>query len=251
MSLLESLFNSEIKESTESPLVKYDRLKQKLRFRLGTDMKELKLLIRHFVQGAGYVSCNEEPYKKKDGGFALGGLYFNPDGTRTPRCVFCSARKELKQEIEEKAMREGRKPSMDEMKPHRDLYPRYIQLIGAAEVEVREGGKVVKPLENKAIAFKASDMFFDQLDQAYKTLYQLYENKGSITRHWLTMDGKGKIMMDDLVSKDEAKRAIEVDLDYFDKQTKSYDEGVKRLSEKAKAVAEATPIEEDPDELPY
>lgn len=232
MSTLFDLWNSEPVERLSNPKVQFDWKTETLRFRLGTDMTQLKLLVRHFVDGIGYVACNQKPVRRTGGGFDLVGS-----------CKFCIDKKAFKQQVEGAALKEGRKLTKEESDKVQKFNKRYINLIGKAEVEVRCKGEVVKPLEDKAIIFKASDMFFDHLNQNFKTLNSIYENKGTLKKHWFTMNGQGTIMIDDICSDEEMAKEVNVDLTYFDKQTKAYDVGLGLIEAKQEAEEEAEPYD--------
>lgn len=234
MSTLFDLWNSEPVERISNPKVQFDWKTETLRFRLGSDMTQLKLLVRHYIDGIGYVACNQKPVRRAGGGFDLTGM-----------CKFCSDKKAFKQHVEGIALKEGRKLTKEESDKIQKFNKRYINLIGKAEVEVRCKGEIVKPLEDKAIVFKASDMFFDHLNQNFKTLNSIYENKGTLKKHWFTMNGQGTIMIDDICSAEEMAKSVEIDLTYFDKQTKAYDAGLKLVSEKESASEEAVAYDEN------
>lgn len=243
MQTLDTLFNAPATDRIPNPTVKFDwKAGQTIKFRLATNMSGLKLLIRHFVEGVGYVRCNQAPFKKKSGGFGLWG-----------DCVFCKVRKDAKEAAKARALAEGRTElTKDEQKTVDQVMKRQILLIGAVEVEIKRGREVVKPLEAKAIQFRASDMFFDQLTQHYKVLSAVEQNDGDLNEFWFTLDGKGTLLRNDRVTADDLERPIEVDLAFFDKQTKAYEVGAEKYGAQAKAVEEAEPlIEEDDEEIAF
>lgn len=240
MSFLESLFNQEPRGGSENPIVKFDYKTEHLRVRLTTDFLKLKgPLIRHWVDNVGWVNCGQEPYRKKDDTFGIWG-----------DCVFCQERKALKEKVQAQAIANGLKEmSKDDAKKCNALHSRKFQMIGVGEVEVKEKKKVVSECAPGAVSFNVLDMFFSQQNQQYKTLFSIFENKGTLCDYWLAIAGNGQIMLDDKVTDEDRKRDkdIEVDLSYFD-QTKSYSDGEKEYLKKKKVVDQATPIDEPDDD---
>jgi hypothetical protein len=238
MSFLESLFNQAPRGGVaENPVVKFDYKTQHLRVRLTTDFLKLKgPLVRHWVDTIGWVTCGQEPYRKKDGTFGIWG-----------DCVFCQERKALKENMQAQAIAMGLKEmSKEDAKTANALHRRKFEMIGVGEIEVKEKKKVVSECAPGAISFNVLDMFFPQQNQQYKTLFSIFENKGTLCDYWLAVAGNGQIMLDDKVTAEEKARDkdVDVDLSFFD-QTKDYSVGSAEYLKKSSAAGEATPMDEE------
>jgi hypothetical protein len=233
MAKLDDIFNA--KPQQASPAVKYDYEKEYLRFRFITDFPELDLILRHWVDGQGWVACNKHVYKKRDGSFSLGG-----------ECEYCKRVQDLRQQMKDAAIAAGQADisKEDAMKLNK-LYKRQTALIAKIEVEVRQGKKIVKPLEAKAILLRANDMVSSMGKGFYKQLQSRFETAETICDKWWTLN-KGVLAIDDNVKEEQLNVELaEVDLLFFENQTMDYSEGIKKLQAKDASVAEAEPMEEE------
>lgn len=239
MSNLESLFNAQPTAGKTSPIIRFDWKTQSVRFRPLVEFTKFKgPLVRHYIENVGYVECNQRPYRRKDGTYGLWG-----------DCTFCEERKALREKLKAVAIADGRTElNKDEAKQASALHKRVIELIAPVEAEVKEKKKVVKELAAGALSFKVSDLFFPQVTQQYKVLSQIFETKETMLEHWFVLTGNGTIMLDGEVSEESALKNDElladIDLSYFDAQTKTYEVGLAKYQGVATAAAEAENVEE-------
>jgi hypothetical protein len=262
---LDSIFNNNSNnedqgERRENPTIKIayaDKDKQVIRFRFLEDLNKLEVMIRHFVPEINrYVACNQKPGQKQvkdSAGNKIPGK-FEPtlwshsweNNVKTPHCELCEEKAKLKRELTDKALAEGRAQlTKEEGTLVQKVYKRQLVLKAPVEAEVKEGNKVVRPMGPGALLFQVYDLFFPQFKAQYKQLKSKFDSKKTLLDHWFIMNGEGTIDLDDKLTKEEKAVTPEVDLAYYDAQTLSYAEGIKRLAEKKAAADKAEPMDDD------
>jgi hypothetical protein len=290
MSSLDDIFDapetgSESKTTFTNPRLKLDyRAEETATYRVLDDLQKsevhpdatkMKLVIRHFVEGVGYVTCGQKIGAKTIDGKKVPQLWSSdlvkPDaledlddwqkdaakpyikdgqtkGYFIPSCKFCHERSVVKAKMKEE--NGGKDLTKAQSSEAAKLHKRNIELVARAEATVRDGsGKVVKDKVPCTVHHDVLDLFFTQQNRQYGQLAAKFKKKKTLLDTWFTMGSDGQIDFDDPVTKEDRKRdekiLSEVSLDYLDKQTKSYDDGLAKYLSKSKSVSEATDLSED------
>ena len=269
MASLEDLMNAPTTTSNEdrapNPTIKIEWEKkdtQVIRYRYLQDLNRMNVRVRHWDEDIKrYVECGQKPgfrdVKDKQGKKTgvkeptLWGRHFNDQNELVPSCWYCEQKSILKKKIMDDVIARGEtQMSKEEGILVGKCYKRAIEMEAPVEAEIKEGDKVVRELAGGVIRHTVYDLYFPQFKAQYKQLKSKFDNKGTLLNHWFVLNGEGTIDIDDKLTKEEKRDVGDIDLDYFARQTLSYDEGMKKREEKANAGDAATPQEDTPEEAP-
>jgi hypothetical protein len=243
-------------ERKEKAVVALDwEKKESVRYRTNTLPGKGKIVIRHWIDGVGYVACGQKPGKitKEVNGVKTERLtLWTKDRDKNVMCEFCQERTTFRKQLKAQAVKEGRDDlNKEESAKASKLHKRQIDAYYPSEYEVRnEEGEVVRKGNDKAVKLNVIDCFIETQsnkgwDQMAAISKVVKSKKKVFTDYWYILDSKGNLQRDDEVTKDEKKNPIEVDLSFLDTETKSYKEG---LAAYKKRKAEGNNVESLEDE---